>query len=257
MATRRHEPKLEFSWRQWKPILCSPSLPQCPIISSNTASQLVIFRLYWHRIIELLKNLLFILVFYHRNYIRLGLSFKVTWFIHLVLDNTLCMLSCFSCAQLFVTLWTIAHRLLCWWDSPGKNIDCSGLPCPPPGDLPNPEIKPRSPTLQVYSLPSEPPGKPQITPYKPSIVFYMLRLPIPVPSHLVNSYSTFTFWTNTPLSGKVYMRSLNSFCSIYHSFITAILFPSVQWWWAPVFFVSQLNLYTTVPDTEKMLVNID
>ena len=99
--------------------------------------------------------------------------------------------------------------------------------------------------------------KPQITPYKPSIVFYMLRLPIPVPSHLVNSYSTFTFWTNTPLSGKVYMRSLNSFCSIYHSFITAILFPSVQWWWAPVFFVSQLNLYTTVPDTEKMLVNID
>ena len=53
------------------------------------------------------------------------------------------------------------------------------------------------------------------------------------------------------------MRSLNSFCSIYHSFITAILFPSVQWWWAPVFFVSQLNLYTTVPDTEKMLVNID
>ena len=122
MATRRHEPKLEFSWRQWKPILGSPSLPQCPIISSNTASQLVIFRLYWHRIIELLKNLLFILVFYHRNYIRLGLSFKVTWFIHLVLDNTLCMLSCYSCAQLFVTLWTVAHRLLCWWDSPGKNI---------------------------------------------------------------------------------------------------------------------------------------
>ena len=29
-----------------------------------------------------------------------------------------------------------------------------------PGDLPNPGIKPRSPTLQVDSLPSEPPGKP-------------------------------------------------------------------------------------------------
>ena len=36
----------------------------------------------------------------------------------------------------------------------------SGLPCLPPGDLPNPEIKPRSPTLQADSLPSEPPGKP-------------------------------------------------------------------------------------------------
>ena len=36
----------------------------------------------------------------------------------------------------------------------------SGLPCPPPGDLPNPGIKPRSPTLQADSLPSESPGRP-------------------------------------------------------------------------------------------------
>jgi len=35
----------------------------------------------------------------------------------------------------------------------------SGLPCPPPGDLPNPGIEPRSPALQVDSLQSEPPGK--------------------------------------------------------------------------------------------------
>ena len=34
----------------------------------------------------------------------------------------------------------------------------SGLPCPPPGNLPNPGIKPRSPTLQVDSLLSEPQG---------------------------------------------------------------------------------------------------
>ena len=32
---------------------------------------------------------------------------------------------------------------------------------PSPGDLPNPQIKPRSPTLQVDSLPDEPPGKPR------------------------------------------------------------------------------------------------
>ena len=36
----------------------------------------------------------------------------------------------------------------------------SGLPCPPPGDLPNPGIEPRSPALQVDPSPSEPPGKP-------------------------------------------------------------------------------------------------
>ena len=39
----------------------------------------------------------------------------------------------------------------------------SGLPCPPPGDLPNPRIEPRSPTLQVDSLPAEPQGKPKNT----------------------------------------------------------------------------------------------
>ena len=41
----------------------------------------------------------------------------------------------------------------------------SGLPCLPPGNLPNPEIEPRSPALQVDSLPSEPPGKPIILSY--------------------------------------------------------------------------------------------
>ena len=43
-------------------------------------------------------------------------------------------------------------------DSPGKNTGM-GLPCPPPGDLPDPGIEPRSPALQADSLPSDPPGK--------------------------------------------------------------------------------------------------
>ena len=43
---------------------------------------------------------------------------------------------------------------------PGKNtvVGCHALP---PGDHPSPGIKPRSPTLQADSLPSEPPGKPR------------------------------------------------------------------------------------------------
>ena len=36
----------------------------------------------------------------------------------------------------------------------------SGLPFPSPGDLPDPRIEPRSPTLQADALPSELPGKP-------------------------------------------------------------------------------------------------
>ena len=35
--------------------------------------------------------------------------------------------------------------------------------CPPPWDLPNPGIKPRSAALQADSLPAEPPGKPKNT----------------------------------------------------------------------------------------------
>ena len=43
-------------------------------------------------------------------------------------------------------------------DSPGKN---TGVGCH--GDLLNPEIEPKSPALQVDSLPSEPAGKPKNT----------------------------------------------------------------------------------------------
>ena len=39
----------------------------------------------------------------------------------------------------------------------------SGSPFPSPGDLPNPDIEPRSPTLQAVSLPAEPQGKPKNT----------------------------------------------------------------------------------------------
>ena len=41
-----------------------------------------------------------------------------------------------------------------------RQEDWNGLLSPPPGDLPNPGIEPRSPALQADSLPSEPPGKP-------------------------------------------------------------------------------------------------
>ena len=50
--------------------------------------------------------------------------------------------------------------LLCPWRFSRQEYWCVLL-CPPPGDLPNPGIEPRSPALQADSLPSEPPGKPK------------------------------------------------------------------------------------------------
>ena len=52
------------------------------------------------------------------------------------------LLCCFSCVRLFVTLWTVAHQALL---SMGFSRQYwSGLPCPPPGDLPNSGVKPAS-----------------------------------------------------------------------------------------------------------------
>ena len=64
-----------------------------------------------------------------------------------------------SRVRLFVTPWTVARQ------APLSMGFCSqeywsGLPFPSPGDLPDPGIKPGSPTLEANALTSEPPGKP-------------------------------------------------------------------------------------------------
>ena len=80
-----------------------------------------------------------------------------------MLDHTcVCTFSRFSCVQLFATLWTVACQAPLSMGF-SRQEHWSGLPCFPPGDLPNPGIKPRSPALQADSLLSEPPGKPKNT----------------------------------------------------------------------------------------------
>ena len=64
---------------------------------------------------------------------------------------TVCVLSLFHCFQLSVTPWTIAHQAPL---SVGfsRQEYWSELPCPPPGDCPNPGIEPGYPSLQADSL---------------------------------------------------------------------------------------------------------
>ena len=64
-----------------------------------------------------------------------------------------------SRVQLFVSPWTVAHQAPLSMGFSRQEY-WSGLPGPPPGDLPNPGIDPRSPALQADYLPSEPGGKP-------------------------------------------------------------------------------------------------
>ena len=58
-----------------------------------------------------------------------------------------------------VTPWTVAYQASLSMGFSRQEY-WSGLPFPSPGDLPNPGIEPRSPTLQANALPSELPGKP-------------------------------------------------------------------------------------------------
>ena len=78
-----------------------------------------------------------------------------------------------SRVRLFATPWSVAHQA-----PPSMGFSrqeyWSGLPFPSPGDLPDPGIEPRSPTLQADALTSEPPGKPhpkaKLVPKKRSLV---------------------------------------------------------------------------------------
>ena len=77
---------------------------------------------------------------------------------HLPLGVCVCVFESLSCVRL-------CDRMNCSPQAPlsmglSRQEYWSGLPCPSPGDLPDPGIKPRSPALQADSLPFEPPGKP-------------------------------------------------------------------------------------------------
>ena len=56
-----------------------------------------------------------------------------------------------------VTLWTVVHQAPLSMEFSRQEY-WSGLPFPPPGDLPDPGIEPGSTALQADSLLSEPPS---------------------------------------------------------------------------------------------------
>ena len=85
---------------------------------------------------------------------------------------SMCVCYLLNHVQLSAAPWTVAHQVALsmglsrqeYWSGlpfPSLKESWSGLPCPPPGRLPNPGIKPRSPALQADYLPSEPPRKPK------------------------------------------------------------------------------------------------
>ena len=62
-------------------------------------------------------------------------------------------ISHFSCVQFFLTLWTVVHQAPLSMGF-SRQEHWSGLPSPPPGALPDPEIEPTSPVLPALQADS-------------------------------------------------------------------------------------------------------
>ena len=96
-----------------------------------------------------------------------SLPLKPSLFIPLDPRHRLCGSRCCPClvaqsVRLFATPWTVAHQ------APlsirfSRQEDWSGLPCPPPGDLPNPGVEPASPALAGGFFTTSATKKPYIT----------------------------------------------------------------------------------------------
>ena len=105
----------------------------------------------WHSLtFEYITQIIWVsFLVYHHIIFPLWLSVPVSKFPFLK-GHHACMLSCFGRVQLSATLWTIALQ------APlsmvfSRQEYWSGLLCPPPRDLPNPGIEPRSLTSPVLA----------------------------------------------------------------------------------------------------------
>ena len=105
-----------------------------------------------------------------------------------------------------VTPWTVARQAPL---STGLSRQeyWSGLPFPPPGDLPNSEIEPQSPILQANSLLSEPPGNLLlakllfIKQFKTRAVEFGRKSFLPTRGHLAISKTFFIMTTERDATG--------------------------------------------------------
>ena len=125
----------------------------------------------------------------------------------IILTYYLCCVPSHSVIQFLAFPQTVVTRLLCLCYFSRQEY-WSGLPCPPPRDLPNPGIEPRSPALQVDSLPSEPPEKP--------------TLPIKLKKKKVSPFLILEMWTQKNskrilcLKKLFWKKKISLHCEVIH-----------------------------------------
>ena len=107
-----------------------------------------------------------------------------------------------SCVQLFVISWTVAQQVSLSMEF--SRQDWSGRLFPSPGVLPNPGIKPASPTLAGRFFTIEPPGNPNNYNNDISNIDIICVLLISIKSGGENEQyrsKIFTFWNRAGLCG--------------------------------------------------------
>ena len=106
----------------------------------------------------------------------MSFSLVINFFSYLLLTWETCVLSCFSCVWLFMTLWTVAHQAPLFMGFSRQEY-WSELPFPSPGHLMDPGIKPMPPALAGGFLTAAPPRKPQGANHKPQCSLHCRFVP--------------------------------------------------------------------------------
>ena len=121
-------------WKQHQLTLSVPLCPLCLLLSS------------WGLLAGLFGDRSFFMLQWFRQILNDTLSFAFdNKFISLLIILLMCLCLVVSDSSA-ATPRTVAPRLLCPWDSPGKNI-AVGCHFPPPGALPNSRTESSSPAL--------------------------------------------------------------------------------------------------------------
>ena len=145
-----------------------------------------------------------------------------------------------------MTLFTLAHQAPLSMEFSRQEY-WSGLPFPSPGDLPNPETEPWSPSLHADSLPSESPGeaiklsKTQFFTWFPEVKFSLSRTKKKKNAHVLKNllFSCSFLWNGIPV-----FRGGEASESLLGVMLTGKRHAAPQWALARICWVSGMVFFT-------------
>ena len=139
-------------------------------------------------------------------------------------DRLMCCAESRSSVWLFASPWTAACQAPQSMEFSRKEY-WSGLPCPTPGDLSNPRMEPRSPTLQADYLPAKLPGKSIERLTDTVISGFPIKKTRPFIDHLTVTYTNCYFLEQkiSSFSAILFIFSKNTMIQYYVIIIVTIL----------------------------------